>query len=195
MYRPWQFSAGTWHDAISDDKGSCASGVQHLKRVVQDLDDWLHPSSEEPAWITGRDEVGPGTVLSICGMAASSCTLTCTAFRHLARLGGCKSNGDALKADTQPVESQALLHEPQESWLEGNNTDFATGLLNSGACATLLAGLAASGIAQHHGVPHNDALAVHALQLAQVGHAVAQKSESLCIPVLAPACVATECQR
>lgn len=61
-----------------------------------------------------------------------------------------------------------LLVEQQESWLDGNSTDFATGLLNSGACATLLAGLAASGIAQQYGIPHDDALAVHALQLAQV---------------------------
>ena len=62
----------------------------------------------------------------------------------------------------------------QESWLDGNSTDFASGLLNSGFCAALLAGLAASGIAQHYGIPHDDALAVHALQLAQVWHASAQ---------------------
>ena len=60
------------------------------------------------------------------------------------------------------------LPEQQELWLDGNTTDFATGLLNSGACATLLAALAASGIAQQYGIPHNDGLAVHALQLAQV---------------------------
>ena len=62
----------------------------------------------------------------------------------------------------------------QESWLDGNSTDFASGLLNTGFCAALLAGLAASGVAQHYGIPHDDALAVHALQLAQVWHASVQ---------------------
>ncbi|CAL5229959.1 g13388 [Coccomyxa viridis] len=101
----------------SDEEREIARGVQQLKQVFQDLDEWLHPSSDGKAWFTGHEEV--------------------------------------------------LLVEQQESWLDGNSTDFATGLLNSGACATLLAGLAASGIAQQYGIPHDDALAVHALQLAQ----------------------------
>jgi len=61
-----------------------------------------------------------------------------------------------------------LSPEDEQSWLDGKGTDFATSLISCGACASLLAGLAASGIAQQFGIPHNDALAVHALQLAQV---------------------------
>ena len=76
------------------------------------------------------------------------------------------------------MQLQVLEPEQQESWLDGNSTDFETGLVNSGVCATLLAGLAASGVAQHYGIPHDDVLAVHALQLAQVRHAVAQSLAS-----------------